>query len=212
MTVNKYIYSLYGGVREFLRDRRSKLTWWTVFSLIAFGIPNLFGYATFYSGMPHWFHVAWGWLQTASGKWLFIVVAFVVIWLDQRRITKKLHGKKPHDVKTLRGRTLKLRDDLKQFVESVGPRPDVEPAFGQSNQEFIKANWAVVMPWMDKLKYGYELRFSEAVNRIHYQYGELSLLPGIGVDLPAMINSEKEVLSIIEKLNVWRKKPQIKRP
>jgi len=124
----------------------------------------------------------------------------LVIWWDHRRVLKKQEPK-PYDEKTLKGQTLKLRDDLKRFLKDVGPRPQVELAPGMSTQDFLKASWATITPWSNKLSYGYELRFAPAVREIHLKFGELNLLPGIVIDVPLTVSSEEEVLGVIEKLD-----------
>jgi len=65
----------------------------------------------------------------------------------------------------------------------------------------LQAAWGATLPWTNKIMYGYELKFKEAVYRIHLEYGELNMLPGFSVDVPDHVNSEEQVVKIIDGLN-----------
>jgi hypothetical protein len=106
-------------VVRFIKKRVSKLTASALALLILFGIPNLFGYAQFWHAAWVWSapHI-WRFMETSIGRLAIVSVGLLLIWLDQVRITKRLHGKKPYDEETLKGRTLKLRDDVQAFLET----------------------------------------------------------------------------------------------
>jgi hypothetical protein len=172
MAPRERIYATYQSIRGLVRDRTSKVTRWTLMSIIVFGIPNLLGYATFWSNLPRWWRYMWGWLQSSPGKWAFIIAAFLVIWLDQGRITRKLHGRKRHDEKTLKGRTLKLRDDIKEFFEKTEPK--VQGQFdGETQVGYIKRLDTSNARRVSRFVHGYDLYFAERVARTYHEYGLL---------------------------------------
>lgn len=138
-------------------------------------------------------------LLSDNSRVILIVIGLLVIWWDHARLIRS-RGPRPHDPRTLKGRTLRLRDELKAFLEQVGSKPAMEYNSDMERAAYLKTKWEVVGPWMDKLTYGYERRFSDAVRKIYLEYGERSLLPGIGLDLPNGLPSESQVNEIIDGL------------
>lgn len=114
---------------------------------------------------------------------------------------------KPLDESTLRGRTLKLRDEMQTFLDRA-PSQD-----GYSGDIQIKgmercsgANWRVM-----KLHHGYELRFSESVNRIFNEFGERNLRDRFladALDPKRQVNNEEFYRLIIERLSQLAQSPE----
>jgi hypothetical protein len=149
-----------------------------------------------------WFSIAqwlWeriAWLKTDSGRVCLVVVGIGLIWYDQHRRNRP----KAHELRTLKGRTLKLRDDLQSFVDGIGTKPKVVRTGDMSNQDFMSATWKEVAPWIDHLTYGYEWLFAARVKEVYLEFGERSLLPGIGLDLPDGLASPDDIKRILDAL------------
>lgn len=120
------------------------------------------------------------------GKITLIVLALVLIWLDQRRITRK--KPKPQGPATLKDRTLQLRDQMQAFLDGLGPMPQGRYAnFTGASQVHAGPDWrtpsgpmhnsAIVRASgplsqrMAKVDYGYELHFKVPLLRIYNEYG-----------------------------------------
>lgn len=83
-------------------------------------IPDAFGRKEFWSS--HLVSI-WSFIY-AHSTMSTIMVCALLIWLDNRRVIAK-RGPKPHDAKTVRGRILRLRDDLQGLLdESVSKWPE----------------------------------------------------------------------------------------
>jgi hypothetical protein len=83
-------------------------------------VPNLLGYAEFWRAAWIWpAPYLWRFIEAPHGRLAIVFVSLLLIWWDQVRITKKLHGKKPYDERTRKGRTLKLRDEVQEFLETI---------------------------------------------------------------------------------------------
>ena len=138
-------------------------------------IPDMFGVKDFWSG-----HAAVIWRYVAAHSTVSVtVVCALLIWLDNRRVIQK-RGPRPHDRKTLKGRLLQLRDDLSAFLQSVGDEPKAPPETNLTNwlndEEWVK--WrAASSARIDKIHYGYELRFSERTRAAINELGEQGKLP-----------------------------------
>jgi hypothetical protein len=159
-------------------------------------VPDAFGRTGFLATNAKWI---WGCIYGHETAAVTIVCA-LLIWLDHTRV---LSGRepKPHDERTLKGRTLRLRDDLKRFAAEVGKKPEVHKAQQERMQEYMKRSMTAIAPWMNKIMFGYELRFKDAVYRVHLEYGEQNLLPGIGINLPDHVSSDGDLQAIIDKLD-----------
>lgn len=125
-----------------------------------------------------------------------VVVGLLLIWSDQYRRTRP----EAHDLKTLKGKTLQLRDDLQSFRETVGSKPKVVRTPDMDNKVYLAATWKEVAPWTNRLTYGYERHFASRVREVYLEFGERSLLPGIGLDLPQGLASDDDIGRIIEGL------------
>ncbi len=116
------------------------------------------------------------------GKLSLVVLAFLLIWLDQRRITRK--KAQPHDPATLKDRTLQLRDRMQAFLDGLGPMPQ---GFMGTSQVRAGPDWrspdgpmhnsAIVRASgprsqrIAKVDYGYELYFAAPLLRIYNEFG-----------------------------------------
>jgi len=130
---------------------------------------------------------AWPLLKRAYassyGKLTLVVLAFLLIWLDQRRITRKRSAS--HDGDTLKGRTLKLHDEIQSFLDGLGPMPqdemmgisqvragpDWRSADGIMHDSAIVRATGRLSQRMAKVDYGYELHFAAPLLRIYNEFG-----------------------------------------
>ncbi len=139
------------------------------------GAKGIIGIAIFiYCAIPDW-DARNGWWKLRvpfilhNARVILIFVALLVIWLDHRNILKKRTHQ--YDSKSLKGRTLKLRDEIQSFWDDAGPAPEIQYKSAMKPQQFLDAN----MPGFSRelrLAHGYELRFSEDVIRIYHAFGE----------------------------------------
>lgn len=92
-----------------------------------------------------------------------------------------------HDPRTLRGKTLILRNRIQDFLDQIGPMPTTEPErFGGVSQTHIGIDWRDPdAPLQNsaikrargtnlraaKIEYGYELYFAKEVLEIYREFG-----------------------------------------
>jgi hypothetical protein len=95
---------------------------------------------------------------------LFALGLFFFAW-DNRK-------NKPHDMNTLKGRTLQLRDDMKAMLDSLPPLDPVKMVVEEQRQAYIVKRLGEVTNRVDKLVYGYELRFADRGRRIYNEFAE----------------------------------------
>jgi hypothetical protein len=129
---------------------------------------------------------AWPSLKQAYGspygKLTLIVLAFLLLILDQRRITRKKMG--PHGPSTLKDRTLQLRDRMQAFLDGLGAMPEGYMGTSQiragpdwRSPDGVMHNSAIVRASgplsqrMAKVDYGYELHFAKPLLRIYNEFG-----------------------------------------
>lgn len=149
-------------------------------------VPDMFGRTDFWAK-----HGGSLWRTVYSHTTLSItLVCALLIWLDHRRVLKKLHGvgADPH---SLKGRALDLRKRILVYMKSM-PRPAPKPAGAKNYEEAIQ--------WSERITCGFELRFKDELNRLFLQFGELGLLPGFGWLLPEHINTTEKINEIVEDL------------
>ena len=96
-----------------------------------------------------------------------IVLALVLIALDQRRITGR--NAKDYDPDTLKGRTLKLCQDMQRFLLEMGPKPVFDSKLPTRPTE--------ISLWMIKLQCGFGMNFSERLRKLYWELGFNGLLP-----------------------------------
>ncbi len=102
----------------------------------------------------HW--PGWSSISPFIAPGLF-VLALIFFQLD-RRI-------KPYDLNTLKGRTLKLRDDIQAFGDGIGPFV-LGPA--DSTLQGVEKS----LRHSDRFIHGYDLRFAAGVRRVYNEFGE----------------------------------------
>jgi len=185
--------AMWKALREWWKGK--KLTAFGVFLFVIAIVPRWVSIGRFWYGLGLWIWERTAWLSTGWGRVALVVVGLSLIWLDQYRRSRP----KAHDLGTLKGRTLKLRDDLKSFVDAIGPKPKIVRT-GMSDKEYLAATWKEVAPWMDRLTYGYERRFAARAREVYLEFGERSLLPGVGLDLPEGLASTDDIQRIIDGL------------
>jgi len=101
------------------------------------------------------------------GKISLVALAFLAIWLDQRRLTRtETHE---HDLATLKGRTLKLKDDMQAFLDNM---PKASGYLGASQQGTIERLSTQASFIMGRLEHGYYLQFADRISRIYHEFGE----------------------------------------
>lgn len=135
----------------------------------------------------------------------FALFALSVLFFEQER--RKSKYPKPYDLDTLKGRTLKLRDEMQAFLDNA-PSPDGYSGLTQIEgiQRTSGSSWRVM-----KLHHGYEFRFSEAVNRIFNEFGERNLRDLILADALGpnrQVNNEEFYRLIIHRLSQLADSPE----
>jgi len=119
---------------------------------------------------------------SSYGKLSLVVLAFLLIWLDQRRITRKKG--EPHGPVTLKDRTLQLQDRIQAFLDGLGPMPKGftgtskiragpdwrSPDGPMHNSSIVRVN-GLLSQRMAKVDYGYELYFAVPLLRIYNEFG-----------------------------------------
>ena len=166
-------------------------------TVLAF-VSKWVGTGRLWLNIAQWLWVRIGWLKTDLGRLCLLIVGLSLIALDRYRREKP----KPHNLKTLRGRTLKLRDDLQEFLRDVGEAQRVIKLPSETDEEHIKRGLEVAMPRMWKITHGYELRFASDVLRTYHEFGERgesNMRLGALIDRPH--RAEKEIDEIITELS-----------
>lgn len=131
-------------------------------------IPRWVSIGHFWYAVIQWGWLRASWLATDWGRVCLGVVGVGFIVWDQRR------SKRPrsHDLKTLRGRTLALRESLKQFLDSLGPNIPVD-MWSDHQVGYIKREDDSESRRVSRLIHGYELHFANDVERTYHEYGEM---------------------------------------
>lgn len=144
---------------------------------------------------------------TTGGRLMLITLGLALILFDQRRISKK--QKKEHDLSTLKGRTLKLRDDIYAFV-STGPTITSY----QSTPENPSIKRVDVN--LSRLKHGYCLRFETRLENIIHEFGELGLEDADLVAITAAkirdVSTYKAIMKSLERLAQYPESMNTPRP
>ena len=162
-----------------------------------------------YCALPDWesrntFWLAhWPWIKTFVSNYdreFLIVVGIGIIWFDHRRLVKKREPEKRdpevYDPTSLKGRTLKLRDDIQGFWDSVGPTPEPKKV-GETIEEYTASAVETSYKRAEKLLHGYEWRFANDVNRIYNEYGEKGLLEPALTDAVARQFKNEDTYKVI---------------
>lgn len=167
------MYATILGVKQ--RFVSMLLDWWDgpiakigiVLTTLAF-VSKWVGTGKFWLHVTQWSWSRIGWLKTDLGRLCLLIVGIAFLVWNQYRIRRP----KPHDLKTLRGRTLRLRDDLQQFLDGIGQSEKTTKRPDETVSEFIKRSSEVIMPRVYKIVHGYELGFPPRVERIYHEFGE----------------------------------------
>ncbi len=115
-------------------------------------IPDAFGRKDFWST-----HLVGIWrLAFAHSTIVVTLLCALFILLDHRRVLSRRAGGDP---RSLKNRTIKLRDDLQDFLREI----DLITV----TKDLREGN-----PRWEKLLHGYELRFAEDVRKICHELGE----------------------------------------
>jgi hypothetical protein len=107
---------------------------------------------------------------------VLIVVGLFLIWWDHHRIVLR-NQEKGIDPESLKGRTLKLRDDMQAFLDSVGSA-QVARTQGETQRDYATRAFPIVSKRVMKLIHGYELRFAKDAERVHHEFGERGISDG----------------------------------
>jgi hypothetical protein len=181
------------GVKQWY-DRNFKTGFVAFGIVLAKLIPDALGYAGFWGK-----RVAWLWKLAASHSTIaVIVICAFFIWLDHRLVLRSRFQK--HDPRTLKGRTELLREDLENFLASLGKQPPLKWVSRMSGNDFMTEN-AENLLWENKLHYGYMLRFNDRALQLGLEYGECGR-----EDMPYMLATavdrvtEDRVSDIIKQL------------
>ncbi|MBA3915898.1 MAG: hypothetical protein H0X25_19000 [Acidobacteriales bacterium] len=151
------------------------------------------------------------WLDHWHGFWSFvgrynrpimIVAGFLLIWWDHRRILASGSPTAP-DPNTLLGRTLILRDRIKAFAESVGPKPDVTKRLNESRPDYLRRALPPVYRRTDRLVHGFAVRFDPELGKLVHEHAERGYLD---MDLAEIAwsdtpRNEERIQKIIEGLD-----------
>jgi hypothetical protein len=132
--------------------------------------------------------------ESPYGKLALVILAFFVIWMDQKRLTRKLH-RKGTDPNSLKYRASDLRTRIVKYLNTM-PEPEHKATTPEKVQEELTA--AVL--WSEKLSCGFELRFKNELNRLFLEFGEIGLLPGFGWLLPEHIYGMSKINEIVSNL------------
>ena len=100
--------------------------------------------------------------------WIALGMAILFFESERRKSKRPI----PHDLETLRGRTLQLRDDMQTFLQSAPPKDSLtrEKAAGMTDVQILEH--AQKEPRQAKLSHGYHLRFAARIMTIYHEFGE----------------------------------------
>lgn len=130
-----------------------------------------------------------------------IAIGLLVIWIDHRSLVKKRSGRAAPEDTSLRGRTLALSDELRQFVNSLGPETEYEYKSAMSASEFQEINKERTLRDA-RLHHGFQLRFADRVIRLYHEYGERGVDYGQLPQMATRLNETNErVLEIAQTLS-----------
>ncbi|MGA9473634.1 MAG: hypothetical protein WBV36_14300 [Terriglobales bacterium] len=143
--------------------------------LIVCGIPDWVYYWQFWKkaanlGEPYAL-ASLRFFATGLGRAILIIAGFLVLLLESKLARRK--KRKVYDLSTVKGRTLKLRDDLQRFLEDVERKwPDHGKVQGadlvpHDEQVMIESLYRSQM-----IMHGFALRFHERAVRLFHECGE----------------------------------------
>jgi hypothetical protein len=124
-----------------------------------------------------------------------------IIWLDHRRVLKK--REKRYDPKSLKGRALKLRDEMQAFLSSAPPATKITPEM--TSEEILDT--AFTDPRPPKLRHGYHLRFQDRVAAIYHEFGEYNVEDNQLIR--AGFIREEDYVAVIQALTDLSERPEV---
>jgi hypothetical protein len=185
---------------------KSKRGWVSTALAVLFLILDRWGQLTSARDIYRLAIAVWpGWSRVAPAiPWVFLGLAFIFFELERRKSNRPAS----HDTSTLRGRTLKLRDDIQAFWDSAPPGDDRYT--GVTRTEDI-LRWDGNGERIAKLHYGYGLRFSENLWKLFYEFGERNAgVIGLEAILKRPIKNEEFYKLLVAKLTDLAEVPEAK--
>src|SRR5437899_1771488 len=144
-------------------------------------------------------------LASTSGRVILMVSGLSMIWLDHRRIMRKREPK-PLDESTLKARTLKLRNEIQAFLDTV---PISYDSISQASRKDDILQSSGLELRVNRLHHGYELRFAEPVTRIFNEFGQRGLWDVILADgMRRQVNNEEWYRTVIARLTKLAERPE----
>jgi len=119
----------------------------------------------------------------------FVFFGLAILFFELER--RKSKRPTPHDLSTLRGRTLKLRDDVQGFLDNAPP-PGIALRVA-------------------KLHHGFELYFADSVKRIFHEFGERDIYDvelSNALSPNRQVNNEEMYRTIVQRLSVLADRPE----
>jgi hypothetical protein len=115
-----------------------------------------------------------------------VAIGLLLILVDWANLFRR--GKPHYNLETLKGRTLKLRDDMRSFLDSTpnGASSGGAAIIQGTNIERVVGSSLRVM----RLHCGYDLRFANAVKRVVDEFGERGINHR---DLTQTLNHNRQV-------------------
>jgi hypothetical protein len=101
------------------------------------------------------------------GRLVLTIIGILLIFVPWNHAVDK---KREHDLATLKGRTLKLRDDMQAYLDSL-PEPKFNRFEGETTEGYLQRVNTPATLRAYKLFHGYELRFANEVSRVFHEYG-----------------------------------------
>jgi hypothetical protein len=152
-------------------------------------IPDFVGRTDFWS--LH-FRAVWQ-IVFAHSTMAVILGCAAFIWLDHRAVLKRREPTRINE-KTLKGRTLKLADDMERFLAEMGTRPVWDRADIHSTTK--------IALWLIKLQSGFGLNFSERLKKLYWELGFDGVLPIVSSPKTEIENEDdlREVIDFLKKM------------
>jgi uncharacterized protein YggT (Ycf19 family) len=109
--------------------------------------------------------------------------------------------------KTLRERTLRLRDEMQAYLDNAPP-PDTYTKT-MSEDEILSMSGSARR--VEKLHHGYETRFAERIKKIFHEFGERNVMDtqlANAVNPNRQVNNESLYMSVIARLTALAEQPE----
>jgi len=155
--------------------------------LLIVGLPSWITNANFWFriGRRGWPVIAWTY-NTQVGRLCLTIVGLLLIFFPWQRFKRK----SDYDITTLRGRTLKLRDEMQAFLDNSPPSREYAGTTQVGGlQRDTGSSLRVV-----KLDHGYSLRFADTLMKLFHEYGERGVRD---IELAEALNRERQVNNVV---------------